>query len=237
MFGGAKVSIAAGDSLALYGVTAVHVASNYITTFHVYAINERGASDKIVLNGWKVIALEEIMRDDEWDDDSDLARYSLQYPEITYTQYQSIMTPVSLEDGGNISASLAENPRSADDDERSLRLLADIYFASGSLNYENSSELTQLSQSLLLGTGVYYFVAGYTETMFIENEGINSASERNSTVRLSRARAEKISLFLESQGILSDQISIQNYGSPLPTYKDIYYKPKSNSRVEVYIYE
>lgn len=260
IFGGVNVNSAYGVSIPFkqYKMIVSHTATNYKTTISVFARDEESAASMATLNGWQLIALEEIPVVGNLEENLDSTFFSITPPSANYNGYSSIMPMVDVPPVGistpptampTTTSTLATtlgtmipSPQSP-----SLNLVAEVYFKTGTLTYEDPSQLNSLPVATPMGTAkgnVQYFVVGYAEVGFLESEPANMQTGvaaapplASSTQALSIRRANKVVAYLTSNGVPLEQITAVGYGSTFPAYTDSYYKPTSNRRVEVYTYE
>ncbi len=246
IFGGVNTASGVAIPFKQYKLTVSHTATNYKTTLHLFASTPSSASSMATLNGWQVIALEEIPVVGNLEDTTDILQFSIISPEPVYDNYSTIMPAVENLPNNrntNTSPSLADTKPTNNlnnlnnlNNIPTMTLVAEIHFMPNSIDYENTSELNILP--LLIKDNVQYFVAGYGEVGFIEGAPDSQTHLDPSMVdTLSLQRANKVSAYLKSKGAKDNQITVVGFGSALPAYTNTYYKPKGNRRVEVYTYE
>ncbi len=215
--GGVEKASADGRKLFLIHIT--REGSSAVTTMHVRAEDIDEARSQIVLNGWKLIRIEE----------KELTEPDYSGHKFRYTGNSPAKAANMQSDAKNAASQNSDLP------DGSPALLADdnytyigtLYFDIGEFHAEVPAQLGTKIASLR--DSGEYLILGHTDTLRVmENDRFDTNFD------LARKRADYLKTILEQNGISSVNIAAQGMGTLMPAAENTKNGQPMNRRADLY---
>nr|WP_164885383.1 OmpA family protein [Geovibrio thiophilus] len=223
--GGAEKAAADGRKLFLIHIT--REGSSAVTTMHVRAEDIEEARSQIVLNGWKLIRIEEKELPEPSADHK--FRYTgdnSKFPAGTVRDKTLTAQTLPVQQADSLGSSLpAGSPALLIDDNYTY--IGTLYFSIGEFQAEVPAELGAKISSL--SNSGEYLILGHTDTLRVMDN-----NRFDSNFDLARKRAEYLKSVLVSDGISSVNIAANGMGTLMPAAENMRDGQPMNRRADLY---
>lgn len=225
LFGGVEKAAADGRKLFLIHIT--REGSSAVTTMHVRAEDIEEARSQIVLNGWKLIRIEEKEAAEPFPADHKF-RYTGDNKPAAGTVRDKSVTAETLpqQQAASLGSALpAGSPAILTDDNYTY--IGTLYFNIGEFQADVPPELSAKISSLR--DSGEYLILGHTDTLRVmENNRFDTNFD------LARKRAEFLKSVLTADGISSVNIAAKGMGTLMPAAENMKNGQPMNRRADLY---